>query len=95
MLLLTQTLAVPYSHPHPPLPQRLPCGVVLRHRLLPRRLAGGRAPSGVQGVGRGAAGGEGGAAGGAGLSLCCVLVACISLYRTHAMHFDLLNISFM
>ena len=40
--------------------QRLPRGVVLRHRLLARRLAGGRAPSLVQGAGRCAAGGQAG-----------------------------------
>ncbi len=40
--------------------QRLPRGVVLRHRLLARRLAGGRAPPHVQGSGRSAAGGQGG-----------------------------------
>ncbi len=46
-----------------PCMQRLPRGVVLRHRLLARRLAGGRAPPRVQGAGRGTAGGHGGAAG--------------------------------
>ncbi len=40
--------------------QRLPRGVVLRHRLLARRLAGGRAPPRVPGAGSGAAGGQGG-----------------------------------
>ena len=45
--------------------QRLPSGVVLRHCLLPRRLAGG-APPRVQGAGRGAGGREGAAAAGGG-----------------------------
>ncbi len=43
-----------------PLMQCLPRGVVLRHRLLARRLAAGRAPPCVPGAGRGAAGGQGG-----------------------------------
>ena len=48
--------------------QRLPCRVVVRHRLLPRRLAAGRAPPGVQGAGRGTASRQAAAAaaGGAG-----------------------------
>ena len=40
--------------------QRLPCGVVLWHHLLTRRLAAGRAPPHLQGIGGGAAGGAGG-----------------------------------
>ena len=42
--------------------QRLPRGLVLRHRLFPRRLAAGRAPPGVQGAGGGTAGGQAAAA---------------------------------
>ena len=62
----------PHGQPQPPPPpcyaQRLPRGVVLRHRLLARRLAGGWAPPHVQGAGRGAAGGQGGGTGGSGSS---------------------------
>ena len=60
--------AVPSTPPcaSPCTAQRLPLGVVLRHRLLARRLAGGRAPARVQGAGRGTAGGERGGGGGSG-----------------------------
>ena len=44
-------------------PQRLPHGVVLRHRLLACRLAGG-AQAAVQGAGRGTGCGQGGTAAG-------------------------------
>ncbi len=52
--------------PCPLLSQRLPCGVVLRHRLLARPLAGGRAPPHVQGAGGSAAGGQAAGAAGCG-----------------------------
>ena len=44
--------------------QRLPHGVVLRHRLLARRLASGRAQARVQGAGGGAAAEQGADGGG-------------------------------
>ena len=47
--------------------QRLPRSVVLRHRVLPRRLAGG-APPHVPGAWGGTGGSEGGAAAGGGSS---------------------------
>ena len=46
-----------------PILQRLPRGVVLRHSVRPRQLAGRRAQARVRGTRGGAAGGQGGAAG--------------------------------
>ena len=61
----------PIAAPLLPSSQRLPRGVVLRHRLLARRLAGGRAPPRVPGAGRCAAGGQGGGGGSSGSGSSC------------------------
>ncbi len=83
--------------PSTPRPQCLPRGVVLRHRLLARRLAGG-APPRVQGAGHREGGGQGTAAGGGGSRGCgraagVTVQIQVSVCTWHAVHVLLIQLA--